>query len=331
MPIALPEDDDVSTAESAVRGPGPEWFRAPRYGSYRPGPRDYRTMIGDYFHNAKRKFEALSQLQKLLAVIGLICGIVFLVVIVILNKKIIALNKSVLSWLVATAKKRRENWWGWLIPWLGITLLSFPPLIGHGSFVTLAGLMYGVPKGFLIAVTSNTAGALGVFFVCNSFMKGYMSRRIAKDKRFAAFSLVLKHDGLKLLCMIRLCPLPYSFSNGAMATFPTVNWINFTLAPVVVSPMLLFPLFIGSRLGKLAEAEDMKSWVKGVNYFSILFSFAIGATTGILVYRQTKARAAELEAEERETTQDPDSLSLSEYTDDFDDAEEVGTVDPDRL
>lgn len=331
MPIALPEDENVPTNDSAATDPAADWFRAPRYGSYRPGPRDYRFMIGDYFHSSKRKLAALSSLQKLLVVIGLVFGIAFFVVAVILNKKIIALNKNVLSWLVATAKKRRENWWGWLIPWLGIIILSFPPLIGHGSFITLAGLMYGVPRGFLIAVTGNTVGALGVFLVCNSFMKGYMSRRIAKDKRFAAFSLVLKHDGLKLLCMIRLCPLPYSFSNGAMATFPTVNWINFTLAPVVVSPMLFFPVFVGSRLGKLAEAEDMKTWVKAVNYFSILFSFTIGTATGILVYRQTKARAAELETEERETTQDPDSLSLAEYTDDFEDAEEIETVDPGRL
>jgi hypothetical protein len=120
-----------------------------------------------------------------------------------------------------------------------------------------------------------------------------------KDKRFAALSLVLKHDGLKLLCMIRLCPLPYSLANGAISTIPTVTWQNFMLATAVVSPKLLLHVFIGSRLGDIAENGDkMDAKTKAVSYISIAIGMIVGLGTGYLIFVRTQARAKVLEAEE---------------------------------
>lgn len=67
-----------------------------------------------------------------------------------------------------------------------------------------------------------------------------MNRLVANDKRYEALSLVLKHDGLKLLVMIRLCPLPYSISNGAISTFPTVQPLMFAAATAAATPSKLF-------------------------------------------------------------------------------------------
>lgn len=95
---------------------------------------------------------------------------------------------------------------------------------------------------------------------------------VATDKRFAALSLTLKHDGIKLLCMIRLCPLPYSISNGAMSTFPTVTPLNFMVATAVATPKLLIHIFIGAKLAELAEDEGKKMDLKtkALNYGSII-------------------------------------------------------------
>jgi hypothetical protein len=125
-------------------------------------------------------------------------------------------------------------------------------------------------------------------------------RLIAHDTRFAALSLTLKHDGLKLLIMYRLCPLPYSISNGAVATFPTVHWASYALATAIVSPKLMLHVFIGSQLEKIAESGGkMDPKTKALSYVSIFIGLIAGITTGWLVYRKTKARAAQLEAEER--------------------------------
>jgi len=125
-------------------------------------------------------------------------------------------------------------------------------------------------------------------------------RLVANDTRFAALSLTLKHDGLKLLIMYRLCPLPYSISNGAVATFPTVHWASYALATAIVSPKLMLHIFIGSQLEKIAESGGkMDPRTKALSYLSIIIGLIAGVTTGWLVYRKTKARAAQLEAEER--------------------------------
>jgi hypothetical protein len=143
-------------------------------------------------------------------------------------------------------------------------------------------------------------------------------RLIAHDTRFAALSLTLKHDGLKLLVMYRLCPLPYSISNGAVATFPTVHWASYALATAIVSPKLMLHIFIGSQLEKIAESGGkMDPKTKALSYVSIFIGLVAGVTTGWLVYRKTKARAAQLEAEERAGVRRMSIEDLeNEYSDD---------------
>lgn len=116
-------------------------------------------------------------------------------------------------------------------------------------------------------------GATTAFLACRHLFKNFAKRMVATDKRFAALSLTLKHDGIKLLWMIRLCPLPYSISNGAMSTFPTVTPTAFFLATAAATPKLLIQVWIGDRLSILAAAEDQKMdpKVKILNWCSIIF------------------------------------------------------------
>lgn len=100
--------------------------------------------------------------------------------------------------------------------------------------------------------------------------------------------------------MIRLCPLPYSISNGAIATVPTVSWPTFMLASALASPKLLIHVFVGSRLAAIAgdvEGKDGRG-DKLLNWASVAVSMAFGAATAWIIYRQTKRRADELEAME---------------------------------
>jgi len=125
-------------------------------------------------------------------------------------------------------------------------------------------------------------------------------RLIANDKRFTALALTLRHDGLKLLIMIRMCPLPYSISNGAIATFPTVHWSAYALATAIVSPKLMLHIFIGAQLAQIADSGgkmDLKT--KALSYVSIAIGGIAGVATGWFMYKKTKERAKQLEAEER--------------------------------
>lgn len=89
-------------------------------------------------------------------------------------------------------------------------------------------------------------------------------------------------------------------------------------ATTIVSPKLLLHVFVGSKLGELAEkGKQMDAHTKMVSYISIVIGMVAGAATGWIIYRQTKKRAAELEEQERENAQRSSREGLrAEYADD---------------
>lgn len=130
-------------------------------------------------------------------------------------------------------------------------------------------------------------GSTCSFIVSRTLLSNFVNRIVANDRRFEALSLVLKHDGLKLLVMIRLCPLPYSISNGAISTFPTVQPLMFAIATTAATPKLLIAIFIGSRLAVIAKSgEKMDTGTKAINWASIALGVMLGGLTGWLIYKR---------------------------------------------
>jgi len=209
-------------------------------------------------------------------------------------------HSKILKWLLPISSTLRSWKAGWLLIFLACYCTAFPPVIGYSTTVTAAGFIYGFPKGWYIVSSATVLGATSAFLVCRYFLRGFAKRMVATDKRFAALSLTLKHDGLKLLCMVRLCPLPYSISNGAVSTFPSVSPWAFALATAIASPKLMLHVWIGARLAMLAEAEQkMDVKTKVLNWCSIVGGLVLGVATGWIIYKRTIKRAKQLEAEER--------------------------------
>lgn len=76
------------------------------------------------------------------------------------------------------------------------------------------------------------------------------------------------------------------------------------------SPKLLVHVFIGSRIALLAEKGDtMTAGDKAINYLSMLIGAAVGLFVGLIIYRRTMARAAQLA---REDGLDPTALATTE-------------------
>ncbi|KAA8649884.1 hypothetical protein EYZ11_001149 [Aspergillus tanneri] len=207
---------------------------------------------------------------------------------------------QIFVWLQPVAAKWEHSALAFFVLWLCVFFVALPPLVGWSTFGTISGYIFGVWKGWALYATATVLGSTCSFIVSRTVLSRFVHRLMERDKRFAALALTLKYDGLKLLCMIRLCPLPYSVCNGAVSTFPTVHPLMYGLATAIVTPKLLVPAFIGSRLRLLAEkGEEMSAGSKAVNICSIIISIAVGIFTGWYIYRRTLARAKELEAQER--------------------------------
>ena len=288
--LALPLDDDTDGPILPIRGhPKPAWQRRDR-----PAPSQsprWRQTTERWNNHAVRAWKRLTPLQRVGAlVLGLMLsvgGLLFLIY-----------HQRVFHWLAPVAETWRGMPAGWLLLWAMTFAVAFPPMIGYATCVTTAGFVFGMP-GFFIVATATVAGSVCAFLASRTALKQLVARLTERNREFAALSLVLKHDGLKLLVMIRLCPLPYSLSNGAVSTIPTVSPRHFALASALATPKLLVGVFIGSRLGDLAANGDtMDARTKAISYISILIGTLAGLATGYLVYTRTHARARQLEAEE---------------------------------
>ncbi|KAF3143823.1 Tlg2-vesicle protein [Orbilia oligospora] len=251
------------------------------------------TNVWKLKRKAHQYWNKLSLAQKIigctaLAVlnIGILLGVIY--------------HEAIFHWFSPIADKWREMPYGFLILFTWTFISAFPPMIGYSTSITLAGFIYGVPNGWYIASSGTVIGSTAAFIACRLYFRDFAQRMVSTDKRFAALSLTLKHDGLKLLCMIRLCPLPYSISNGAMSTFPTVSAWKFAVAGAVASPKLFIHVFIGHQMKVLGETgEKMDAGTKALNYGSMIFGALFGMGTGWFIYKRTVRRARQLEAEER--------------------------------
>lgn len=184
---------------------------------------------------------------------------------------------------------------GWVILWLLTFFVALPPLIGYSTMCTVAGFVWGFPLGWPIVATATVAGSTAAFLASRTVLSSYVDRLVGSDARFVALGQVLRRDGLGVLALVRFCPLPYSLSNGFLATIPSIQPAGFALATALASPKLLVHVFIGSRLAQLAEAGDtMTLGDRLVNYLSIGVGAFVGIGVGYFIYHRTMARVAEL-------------------------------------
>lgn len=241
-------------------------------------------------------FRKLTLLQQIL-VVGAVAACV------VLGILFLVFSHKIFGALAPAAKKWRDVTGGWAILWALTFICAFPPVIGYSTSVTVTGFVYGFPNGWFIVSTATVLGSLASFLASRTVLSKYVHRLVGGDKRFEALALVLKHDGLKILCMIRFCPLPYSLSNAAMSTFPTVQPFSFALATLVASPKLLIHVFIGSRLADIAErGGTMDISTRIINYASIILGMTLGGVVGWVIYQKTMTRARELEIEDLEAS-----------------------------
>ncbi|KAI0383809.1 hypothetical protein F5Y04DRAFT_249743 [Hypomontagnella monticulosa] len=237
-------------------------------------------------------FYSLTLLQRILFVVAGLTVNVLLVLFLVYSHRIFAALEPV-------AQGWRALPGGWILVFLMTCLTAFPPMIGYSTCVTIAGFVYGFPGGWPIVAGATVVGSTAAFMTSRTVFSGYVHSLVGADKRFMALSQVLRRDGLLVLAAIRFCPLPFSLSNGFLATIPSISPLRFALATAIASPKLMVHVFIGSRLALLAESGDeMSVGDKVVNYLSMLLGSVVGIALSLLIYRRTMARAKELAREE---------------------------------
>lgn len=233
----------------------------------------------------KEWFSVQSPLKKFLVVIGCIflsiAGIFFII-----------FHSYLINQLINLSDKWHDLKYGSVIIFALVFTVSFPPLIGFTALSLLTGMVYGFPQGWPLLAFASVCGCTASFLVFRYLLQNQATRLVQYNEKFRAFAEVLHDDSsLLLLCLIRLCPLPYSLSNGALAAVPELPLLTYFLATFITSPKLFIHLFVGSKLKELGS-EKTSGMTKLVDVISIIITAGAASLATYLIYVKMQQKLA---------------------------------------
>ena len=205
-----------------------------------------------------------------------------------------------------------------------VIIVSFPPLVGYGTSITLCGLGWGVHaeatashpelrgnlfQAWLLASTACLLGATVSFSVLR-FLIVHHSKRVSwisstlNDAKYVALSTAVRRRGLSMAILIRFCPFPFAYSNLFFASLvDAVSFRHFLVATALITPKLFLHVWLGTRMFQLMDRDQraqLDGWAKALNVVYILVGSAVGVATGWIVWSET---TKVLDAIEREQSQ----------------------------
>lgn len=232
----------------------------------------------------------------------------FLIVFYIGLSTVLILKGAVIAQaMYDVAQKLSHMKYGWLVILGSMVVISFPPMMGHTTIVTLCGFAYGM-KGFFIALAGTVLGAAIAFVVLRFLFSRRLRKWSATNDKWTALETVVKSKGLPLVVLIRLSPMPpWVYANTLFASIHTVALWQFIVATFCLSPKLLLLTLIGSRLAPLSDGEQRKGMDKQTMIIDAglaIGGILLGIAASVIVYRLVQHQLRHLRGVSPSTEED---------------------------
>ncbi|MEM6404778.1 MAG: TVP38/TMEM64 family protein [Cyanobacteria bacterium P01_D01_bin.116] len=122
-----------------------------------------------------------------------------------------------------------------------------------GSILTLGGGgIYGLFLGSFYVFIGATIGAIAAFLVGRYVARGWVAKKIAENKKFAAVDNAVGREGLKIVLLTRLSPVfPFSLLNYAYGV-TGVSLKDYVLGTIGILPGTIAYVYLGSVVGDIA-------------------------------------------------------------------------------
>ncbi|EAU84702.1 hypothetical protein CC1G_00221 [Coprinopsis cinerea okayama7 len=270
----------------------------------------HRNLFFQYGKAAIHRYHRLHLYGKAFIWLVILFYIAFGVFVIIVTPARIA------QFLYDQAKLLAATRFGWVALLLSIICISFPPLIGHTTLVTLCGFAYGM-KGFYIAFAGSILGSALVFVVLRFLFTEKIRSWSAQNEKWQALEAVVRSKGLPLIVLIRVSPFPpWVYANSLFASIEPVKLWQFVAATCFITPKLLLYVFMGSKMAALSDGDQrdrMDTHDKIINGLFLAGSLVIAVFTSWLVYNLVQNHIRHLHGVDPET----DELA-AEAIEDFD-------------
>jgi len=144
----------------------------------------------------------------------------------------------------------------------------------------VAGAIYGLVPGFLLAAFSTMAGAMLAFFLSRSLFRSTVERLIATRPQLRNFDDLIAQDGWRLACLLRISPaMPFSVTSY-MLGLSSIDLRVYIMGTLASLPALSGYVFIGT----LADAS-LSAWMTGAGPLRWILLGIGGVATLVLIVR----------------------------------------------
>jgi uncharacterized membrane protein YdjX (TVP38/TMEM64 family) len=169
-----------------------------------------------------------------------------------------------------------------------IATVAFLP----GSILTLgAGVVFGVLLGAIYVFIGATLGAIAAFLVGRYLARGWISKKIAGNQKFAAIDKAVAKEGFKIVLLTRLSPVfPFNLLNYAFG-ITGVSLKDYTVGSIGMIPGTILYVYLGSLAGDLARiGTESQPTNPAIQWAIRIIGFI--ATVAVTVYVTRIARKA---------------------------------------
>jgi uncharacterized membrane protein YdjX (TVP38/TMEM64 family) len=169
-----------------------------------------------------------------------------------------------------------------------IATVAFLP----GTILTLgAGVVFGVVFGSIYVFIGATLGATLAFLVGRYLARGWIAKKIERDKKFTAIDKAVKREGFKIVLLTRLSPaFPFILLNYAYG-LTSVSLRDYFFGSVGMIPGTVTYVYLGSLAGNLAKlGTETRSTNPAIEW--IIRIIGLIATIAVTVYITRIARNA---------------------------------------
>ncbi|CDS04084.1 hypothetical protein LRAMOSA07039 [Lichtheimia ramosa] len=218
---------------------------------------------------------------------------------------------------------------GYLLLSLLIFLSAFPPMIGYGTYQTLSGFTFGFAQGFPVSYFSALLGSVVCFVVSRLWLKGFVTRLMARYPNLKAVVHAVEKKGFKLFLLIRLSPYPFNLLNVLFAA-TNISLRDYTIGTALTLTKIALHVYIGANLTSFAkqfldeeddsEMTDSERRANTARTIAMIIGSVLATCVMIYIYIVAKRAVKEVEQEEQQDDQESLAFLSRQAQEDHDDA-----------
>ena len=138
-----------------------------------------------------------------------------------------------------------------VLSFAGLSMLGLPLI----PFAVMGGILFGVVGGMAWVVTGSTLGAAAGFLVGRYLARERVERLVSKNPKLVMVDLAIQREGWKIIALLRMCPLPFGFSNYAYGLTKVSFWHYLGATAIGILPGETVFVCLGAAGRQLADVK----------------------------------------------------------------------------